>query len=244
MHQNRSQITRTIQVIVLVFCQLLMGCAPTTAIISPEIPPVKLTTANSMNATGWHKVRFQIAWQPGAEPDWYIDTMLAGEVIAPILAEELGKQLILWRFHRRAGNDATGHAFSFLFYSQTRQAEQIHTTIKHNAFLAQWQREGRIKQIHFDDLNNNTQPNIEDSSDKSWPLAIQKSWPKFIMGACQMWLDLIAQLQTNVAKDQPVERRYQEIQKQINQLWESNGQHAWLHQLNAVFNYHPIAISY
>lgn len=230
-------------IIMLVF--LLNACSATPPKTLVQNKSIHNTgNAGSIVNTGWRTVRFQIAWQPDIEPNWYIDTMIAGEVIIPVLSTESGKQLKLWRLHRRAKNDVTGHAFSFIFYAQTANAEQIYAAIRSNPLVTQWQREGKLTRIHFDDLQRNNQPNIEDTSDKAWPLPIQKTWPSYIMGAGKMWLDLIAELKATQQNNPPLDLRYREIQQQITRFWETNGQHAWLHHLNALYGYSPIAIHF
>ena len=227
----------------LLLMSCLMACSTLPTQIEPDIKSEPLPIISSVN--GWRTVRFQIRWQLDQEPEWYIDTMLAGEIIAPVLASNAAKQLRFWRVHRRAKHDPTGHAFSFIFYTHNKNASDIYNAISGNPSLAQWQREGRIVNIQYDDLTHNQQPNIEDTSDKSWPLEIQKTWPSFMMGSSRMWLDLIAEIKvTNPQKKDSLEHYYQEIQQQITLLWQENGQHAWLHHLNALYGYSPLAIHF
>jgi len=92
-------------------------------------------------------------------------------------------------------------------------------------------------------------PGIADASDPSWPAALQRSWPYYIMGASQMWLQLI----TETVADMPTpsaalsldqnEQLYKEVNATLTSLWEINGQHAFLHHLNALFGYNPIIFS-
>lgn len=223
---------------------ILTACtvAPHTVVHHPVISTAVDT--NIPLTTGWRTVRFQLAWLPDKEPDWYIDTMIAGEVIAPLISRGAGQQLKLWRVHRRAKNDVTGHAFSFIFYTNTAYAKRIYAEIRTHALVSQWQREGRIKQLQFDSLQRNNQPEIKDTSDKTWPPAIQKTWPVYIMGASQMWLELISEIKSTHKNEQPLELRYQNIHQEITQLWETHGQHAWLHHLNALYSYSPIAMHF
>jgi predicted ATPase len=66
------------------------------------------------------------------------------------------------------------------------------------------------------------------------------------MGASQMWLSLI--IETVVEMPQPKaalalvenEHLYKEVNAIITALWENNGRHAFLHHLNALFEYKPI----
>jgi len=88
---------------------------------------------NQLPAAGWWTASFQINWQE-VEPAWYIDAMLAHRVISPAL-ELQKKDILLWRFHRRAVKDEAGHQFSFLFYSSPAAANKIYALIRCNPDL-------------------------------------------------------------------------------------------------------------
>ncbi|NOT85972.1 MAG: hypothetical protein HOP02_14585 [Methylococcaceae bacterium] len=205
-------------------------------------PSVALLKADSSN-TGWRTVCFHLPWQQKQEPDWSIGTQIAGEIIAPVLAQR-HLNINYWRFHRRAVEDATGHTFSFIVYSSAASAEKIYADIKASPNTIALKKTGQITRIEFDPLDKNPKPEIKDTSDPVWPAAIQKTWPGFIMGASQMWLDLILQLKTESPSNANQRERYQSIHQHITKLWEQHGQHAWLHHLNALYGYSPIAIHF
>ena len=100
----------------------------------------------------------------------------------------------------------------------------------------------------YDDTGAITRPNIEDTSDRSWSPAIQKSWPFYIMGVSEMWLNLIREVasQTSGGKTPAtVEeqlRFYEQVNASIEQMWKDEGQHAFLHHLNAIFGYEPLTV--
>jgi len=67
------------------------------------------------------------------------------------------------------------------------------------------------------------------------------------MGVSQTWLDLIDEY----AKQNPVEdeqglspmlERFELINSKINAVWEMEGNHAFLHHLNALFGYQELYI--
>jgi hypothetical protein len=105
---------------------------------------------------------------------------------------------------------------------------------------------GVLEKDLYDDPTRITRPNIEDTGDQKWPSAVQKSWPYYIMGASQMWLNLIAESAAEKLTDRPpatlseIDSFYQQVDRVITQLWKNEGRHAFLHHLNALFEYEPL----
>jgi hypothetical protein len=66
------------------------------------------------------------------------------------------------------------------------------------------------------------------------------------MGVSQMWLNMIA----GVAAQLPdlnqyssiteIEGFYREVNTRLIEIWQKEGQHAYLHHLNALFGYKPL----
>jgi hypothetical protein len=191
---------------------------------------------------GWRAVRFRMSWPENAQPAWQMDLLLAHRVIGPVLKKRQN-EILVWRFHRRAGRDGGGHQFSFLFYSPTATAEVIMDEIRANSLLDDLQRQGAVEKTLFDDPQRSDQPNIEDTSDKNWSKAVQKAWPYYIMGVSQMWLTLIEAMDQSLAVEAPGENLadlqalYVKIDQKITATWENEGRHAFLHHLNALFGY-------
>lgn len=219
---------------------LLSACAPVKPEPSPE--PI-LTKPINQNNMGWRTVCFQLVWARKQEPDWAIGTQLAGEIIAPALAS-LRPHIKFWRFHRRAKDDVTGHTFSFMVYSSSQTAEHLYTLIKTHPTTVQLQKTRDITDVRYDPPDKNPKPELKDTSDPDWPIAIQKTWPVFIMGVSQMWLDLVLLLKSEQPDQSDQRKAYQAIHEQVNKLWEKHGQHAWLHHLNALYGYSPLAIHF
>jgi hypothetical protein len=219
------------------------GCAalrPSTDVASVATPSVPGALADG---TGWWYARFSIERPAGEPPRWYIDTLLGGEVIAPVFDRHF-QDILIWRVHRRAGDDKYGHVFSFIFYSTAAGAQRIYADLEKNPVLRTLRQEGRVTGVSFDDLATITRPRIEDTSDRHWPLSVQQTWPALAMGASRMWLDLVGIIAAEHTGEQDLEQRYMKVQKEITDIWEVQGQHAVLHHLSAIFAYQPLLITY
>ena len=201
--------------------------------VPAEIPP----------GQGWWFARFNMAGSEQQSPDWYMGTLIAGEIIAPLLTEHRN-DIEFWRIHRRAGRDGDNHVFSFIFYSSAETARLIYQGIDNNELLKQLISEQKITETVSDETTKILRPEISATSDENWSDEIQKTWPSYIMGASQMWLDLVTEYagQQEAGID-PVER-YQQVQKRLTEVWQAEGRHAWLHHLNALYAYQPLLMRY
>jgi hypothetical protein len=224
---------------------VLIGCAALGPSAPPKIQPPAPETAEYEN--GWWKASFQVRWPEDVEPSWWMDLFIAHAMLSPVLQQHR-QDMILWRFHRRAARDATGHQFSFLFYSSQDRAERIYTSIQSNGNLEYMKRVGEILRDTYDDTSVVTRPNIQDTSDPNWSVPVKRSWPYFIMGVSQMWLNLIAEYAEkalsgeNFSSLEDVKDVYSQINDSITKTWQEEGRHAMLHHLNALFGYEPIAV--
>jgi hypothetical protein len=223
----------------------VVGCAS----VGPSVPPgptaVKDGAGSSRN--GWWYARFAVNWPPDKEPSWYVDSLLAHRVVSPVL-DQFGNEIVLWRFHRRAGRDQAGHQFSFIFYATQDTARGVFATIEADGTLKAMRNGGMIIRVSCDDLGTITRPNLEDTSDRAWSLPIQKSWPFYIMGVSEMWLNLIREVATRTSSGKPPANLaetlafYEEVNAAIDKMWQEEGQHAFLHHLNAIFGYEPLVV--
>jgi hypothetical protein len=192
---------------------------------------------------GWWYARFRVTWPEGEKPDWSIGTLVAGEIIAPVI-NKYRQDIELWRFHRRAARDGYDHVFSFIFYSSAETASLIYQNIDRNEQLQQLKSEQVIIWTGFDNTTTNKRPEVSATSDSSWPEEIQQTWPVFIMGASQMWLDLVKHYSRQSDADMEPVQRYQIIQQKVTEVWQDNGRHAWLHHLNGLYAYQPMLMRY
>jgi hypothetical protein len=227
-----------------IFSMLAMtGCAMIVkrkAVETIEPPPAEIASSD-----GWWSARFRMQWPQEEEPFWHTDLLIAHKIVAPVLLQYKDR-IRLWRFHRRAARDGAGHQFSFIFYASAETAYQVFEMLRSNALLKEMAYTGRVIEEVYDNTGRITKSRIKDTSDANWPSLIQKSWPYYIKGVSQMWLNLIAE----AVADMPTadaslsfdeyEALYKEVNATIISLWENNGRHAFLHHLNALFGYNPL----
>ena len=222
---------------------VITGCSSLGQVQTREIKPLQPDVLPSGN--GWWYARFRLNWPPNTDPIWYMDLYLAHQVILPLLQAHQN-DIHLWRFHRRAARDGAGRQFSFIFYTSPRTARKIFQTLQSDPMAVNMKSGGVIDDIVFDDPTKLTRPNIEDTSDKNWPVSIQKAWPYYIMGVSQMWLNLIAQVADDDLKSDPpssieeMETFYKHVNETVTDLWQKQGRHAFMHHLNALFGYEPL----
>jgi hypothetical protein len=220
----------------------MSGCGSTGSmkLQGPEAGAVQSTDS------AWWYASFNVNW-PSQEEEPALDTdlLIAHQIISPVL-DRYKKDILLWRFHRRAARDEAGHRFSFIFYTPAATARKIYAAIDSSPVMDMMRAEGVILSVKFDDINANQRHAIESTSDGSWSARLQKAWPYFIMGVSQTWLDLIA-LYAGDGRSQPVspaEMRafYREIGVEVESTWKNEGGHAFLHHLNALFGYGPVKL--
>jgi hypothetical protein len=222
---------------------VIAGCSSLGQVQTPEIRPLKSLALPTGN--GWWFARYRLHWPPDTQPVWNMDLYLAHQVILPQL-EQNRPDIHLWRFHRRAARDPGGRQFSFIFYSSPQTAQRIFNALKSDASVKNLKLAGVLDEDVYDDPTKITKPNIEDTGDKNWPTSIQKGWPFYMMGASQMWLNMIAEIAAeNLTGDPPssiaeIETFYQQVSDTIKAVWQNEGRHAFMHHLNALFEYEPL----
>lgn len=227
-------------VLLLAVVLLLSACAASR---QPEMPIAVPAVSGEAKTIGWRRVSFEIQWPENAEPSWHIDALLAHRVVAPVLQRNRA-DIQLWRFHRRAKRDAAGHRFSFIFYSSAATAAHIIAAIKAQPSLQKLLSDEKIVRADYDDPQRNDKPNIADTSDPIWSPIIQKTWPDFIMGASEMWLGLIREIAAERQKQGETDEDtlYRDVQTQLGSIWREEGQHPFLHHLNALFGYEEMLV--
>lgn len=221
----------------------LSGCASTQQ--APVTSERQWVSPGQNPEMGWWYARFKIFWPAGENPAWHNDLLLASRVIAPVLERHRG-QIRLWRFHRRAAEDESGHQFSFIFYSGTRDARKIFESIKSSIVLDELKTAGLIIKEDYDDTGRIIRPGIDGVSDKNWTLPLCRTWPYFIMGVSETWLALIQDFEKGGSpkpmRIEEMDTFYSKIDKEVREVWAREGRHAYLHHLNAVFGYAPMRI--
>ncbi|MGD9042454.1 MAG: hypothetical protein PVG06_02015 [Desulfobacterales bacterium] len=230
--------------VIIIFSMLsIAGCAATIerkAVQTIEPPPAEIASSE-----GWWSARFHMPWPQEEEPSWHTDLLIAHKIVEPVLLQ-FKDHIRFWRFHRRAARDEAGHRFSFIFYASAETAFQVFEGLRSNTVLTALAYSGRIIEEGYDNPDRIVKPRIKDTSDPNWPSAVQKSWPYFIMGVSQMWLNLISETVADMPNAEvpsgldEYEEFYKEVNATITALWEDNGRHAFLHHLNALFGYAPV----
>ena len=232
-------------VMVLLIGILIAGCSVKKKpehVLSPDhVPP----GFKSMDNSYWWTCNFRIIWPDDSDINWGMDLLLAHAVVSPVLMRHT-TNIPFWRFHRRAARDNSGHQFSFLFYSKPEIASLVLTEIAENKLLVDAYDANLIDRVLIDDPNHPQLPNIEDTSDRNWSPDLQKNWPSFIMGTSSLWLGLIDDALPDSPDDSTdihtLLEKYREANERITETWRSEGQHALLHHLNAIFGYKPLHI--
>jgi len=234
---------RLISVLLIFLMMVFAGCATTGPAKSTETtapPPQEIASSN-----GWWYAQFRMHWPEKEKANWHLDLLIAHKIVAPALAQ-YKDEIRLWRFHRRAVRDSAGHQFSFIFYASAETAYQVFNLMRSNPLLIEMISAEMIIKYRYDNTNRITKSRIEDTSDATWPLSIQKTWPYFIMGASRMWLNLISETIAGMPDSdgllslQENENLYKKANAAISELWMKEGQHAFLHHLSALFGYREI----
>jgi hypothetical protein len=234
---------RPISVLLILLMMVIAGCATTQPAKPSETiapPPQEIASSN-----GWWSARFRMQWPAEEQANWHLDLLVAHKIVLPALAQ-YKDETRLWRFHRRAVRDQTGHQFSFIFYASAGTAYQVFDMLRSNELLSEMKFAGMIIEDRYDNTDKITKPRIEDASDAAWPPSIQKNWPYFIMGASQMWLNLISETVADMPNLyrplslEEYEEQYEKANDTISELWQEKGQHAFLHHLSALFGYQEI----
>jgi len=200
----------------------------------------------STSEKGWWQIGFHRHFSEEDEVQWQYDTLLAFKIFKPII--NANQELTLWRFHRRAASDNSGHKFSFIFYATRKAAEAIYQHVSQKGLVEELLNKNHIERLSFYDINQQLRSEIENTSDPKWPLELQKTWPYFIMGVCQTWLGLVEhyygelELSEDAALDEQL-NAFTKVSEKIDLLWKQNGSHAFLHHLNALFAYQELYIT-
>jgi len=148
----------------------------------------------------------------------------------------------MWRVHRRAADDASGHRFSFIYYASPEVFKRVKSSMNNHESANIIRDSG----ILLDLLHNEEGLEIESTCDPSWPLSLRKSWPYYIMGVSQMALDLIENLRTSprpaldISSIHQQELYYTQLMIKQKEVWQNWGSTAFFHHINAIFGYEPL----
>lgn len=195
----------------------------------------------------WFRYRFRIELEENGSTRWWIDILILDTVIRQVLLHHRAG-INLWRVHRRSKTDETGHQFTFLVYASEEIANQINQEIQSLNFFKTLKTLKLLKDYPLDEESACDIHLIEGTSDESWSPVVQKSWPYYIMGVSEMLLALVGGLKEGLAVPKPsdelaaIEGFYRRLNNRLSEVWQNEGRHAFLHHINALFGYHPIAV--
>ena len=230
--------------LVLSLSAVLAGCAavkPRSDVGLPRAEP-------DVSELAWQRIRFRIHRYGNEPPQWHIDALLAHRVAAPALQRER-KSIVLWRFHRRAADDAAGHSFSFLTYASREVNDALCRALQEDSLVEEMKRAGHIDEVECEGFPADKERLVEATSDIRWSLSLQRTWPYYIMGVSEMWLRLIDERARQLADSSPshtLEQTaaiYETINRTVTLAWRKEGEHAFLHHLGALFGYEEIEIT-
>jgi len=231
----------------LVLTLFIGACAPSLEVIPAATLELHKAPVDAQQpGLAWWQLRFKLSWPEGEEPDLSRHLLIAEQILLPVIVEHQ-QQMPLWRFHRRAARTPAGHQFSLIFLSDTETAAQINQEVAQDPTTAWLMHRQMLEQVRMDKRSKEELGQLEDTSDPSWPLEIQRSWPWFIMGASQGWLIMVQELSANREMAGEVSypallAHYRDVDAALEKQWRDYGQHAYLHHLNAVYGYRPIRI--
>ena len=224
---------------------VISGCSSNRSTLPLTSSPNNHYPVANFEGASWWTYQFKNVWPENGKPDGAIDLFLAQAVVAPVLKAHIA-DIPYWRFHRRAVRDASGHRFSFLFYSKPDTAYLIFAKLDESTLLKKAIAAKLVESVTKDDPDHPHSPGIEDTSDILWSLDLQRNWPSFIMGVSSLWLGLITDYMGSNPNDvedvHALLEQYREVGDKVTATWRKEGRHALLHHLNAIFGYAPIAI--
>ena len=219
---------------------LTLGACATLPGEPPASEFVATVQTDDVELPRWWYLRFRLRRNEEGDVDSFLDLLIADQILAPAVADN-EKDIELWRFHRRWPRDATGHQFSFVFFSPALVAKAVTRQIEQNPLLEKLRADGHLVEFRMDQVGPDRATDPAATSDTSWPPAIQREWPKFIMGASRMWLGLV-QSEATKQTDRDLYVRYRAVEVALDDLWFSKANHAFFHHLSALFGYKPVRV--
>lgn len=141
-----------------------------------------------------------------------------------------------------------GHQLKLYAYCTEEFAKEIDSAIKHVMSIIDNKRkvlkfvDYQWKEKAFTKENKNT--GIKDNSDENWSLLIQYNWFTFIQGMSLSLIKMIEDAYENIddSYKSNSETAYKKVETIINNIWYTQGCHAFLHHINALFDSQPFIL--
>ncbi len=183
----------------------------------------------------WIQYKFRFNDDP-VNSDWWMDLFLIDTAFRDIIEKHKPE---LWRFHRRSGKDSVGHQLSLLVYTDRKTASKISMELVDHYSIRMLAENNRIKSNSIEIM----EPGIEKTSDANWSESLQKSWPYFACGTCQMILGLMADIpKFEKPKIDHTYEEYEFLHNDMKDLYTDNASHVFIHHISALFGYAPIKL--
>ena len=235
-----SRRRRVGEVVMLLFLLVTLGACTTSPVNGPGEAATSLPEQGDTGPAEWRYVRFRLQRTRDAGVNSYLDGLIADRILEPLIVR-YADELSLWRFHRRWPDDATGHQFSFIFFTRPAVADALIARLERNPLLQRLKSDGDLVEFRVDQLTPDRASDPAATSDTAWPIEIQREWPKFIMGASSMWLGLVG-TEADKRADLELHQRYQAVEGALDEMWFAHGNHAFFHHLSALFGYKPVRV--
>ena len=134
----------------------------------------------------WYSFQFKFEFEQNTRPKWWLDILMIDTVVRDIM-ENHKNNIQLWRFHRRADHDESGHKFKLWCYTTEEVSIAIDEIARCHKSI------GVLKEnsLLLDYTTENSGSGVEGTSDPRWSNEVKKAWPYYIMGISQLILELI-----------------------------------------------------
>jgi hypothetical protein len=204
----------------------------------------------------WFHYRFRMVWpEDDQEPHFWCDIMLLDTVVRDVINTHR-KPDTLWRIHRMAAREdqsgqpsQAGHQFTLLLFTDEQTAEEIDREVGSHPAVAGMRQHQLLREYCLEKEQGEDIGQVSGTSDKVWSVEVQRSWPYYIMGVSEMLLDLVAHCRAGAeipgfdgGPDAPT-TLYRQLHGRLSAIWQNEGQHAFLHHLNALFGYVPLIVA-
>lgn len=188
----------------------------------------------------WYFYRFRFNYNFDKSPKWWLDLFIIDRIFRVIIESKgINYQIKLWRFHRRAEKDKAGHQTTLLCYTTCRDSVVIDNIIKTIPSFKLLSDSNFLREYFVEEGGEN----IDGSGDGHWIKEIRQSWPHFIQGASKSILEMLKLINEgfyspgDLDNILDIEEFYQKVNERFVHIWYSQGGHAFLHHLNALFGY-------
>jgi hypothetical protein len=233
---------------ILLVASLLLSACTSTVNTRPadNFAPAAIDPAPQLEDLAWWQLRFKLSWPADESPDFSGHLLIAEQILLPLIIEHQ-EDFALWRFHRRAGRDNAGHQFSLIFMADENTAAEIGSAVEADELVLWLQQRGMLEKTRLGQRGAEELGRLEETSDRGWPLEIQKSWPWFAMGASTTWLMQVQEISARQglpanATYAELHDHYRRVSSEMNAQWRDFGQHAYFHHLSAIYGYQPVKI--